>query len=117
MTETSTDSAAKSARLRFELLFATAWILFGLIVLPALIYLVGVRLLGPYPGGAGFGAFFGDFFADLFSGSTRIWVLILGPYVAVMLLRGLLGGIRLGHRERHPPPAIARREPQVEPGP
>ncbi|HSN71650.1 MAG TPA: hypothetical protein VLT59_09065 [Steroidobacteraceae bacterium] len=89
-----TDSTAdhdRSRRGRFELVFAAACLGFGLLVLPALVYWVGVRILGPYSDG-GLGAFYAGLFADLVSASGRAWLLVAGPYVALMLLRFVLFG-------------------------
>jgi hypothetical protein len=75
--------------MRFESIFASLLLAFGLFVLPALVYWVGAALLGPYGTDTGgtLGAFYGDFFSDLASGSVRTWSLVLGPLVVVWLVR------------------------------
>lgn len=73
-------------RLRFELFFALSWIAFGALLLPALVYAVGVTLLGTYTAG-GLGAFYGNLFADLAHGMWAPAALILGPYVILMVAR------------------------------
>lgn len=77
--------------LRFELIFGSIWLAVGLFVMPALVYWVGLALLGPYGGGGGsgngLGTFYGDFFGDLASASGRAWTLALGPLALVSLLR------------------------------
>lgn len=83
---TATDDAARS-RLRFELIFASAWIGFGLLVVPALIYWIGVMLLGPYGERSGLGTFYLDYFRDLAEPTARAWGLLLGPFATVSLLR------------------------------
>lgn len=67
--------------------------------MPALIFYVGIALLGTYGEGqpAGLGSFFGDFFADLASGEVRTWALALGPLVLVSLVRLIFVGVR--HKE------------------
>jgi hypothetical protein len=74
-------------RLRFELIFASLWLAFGLFVLPAIIYMVGTLLLGPYGENQGLGAFYADFFKDLVEPAGRAWILALGPLVVVSILR------------------------------
>ncbi|MET0987081.1 MAG: hypothetical protein ABW034_16925 [Steroidobacteraceae bacterium] len=81
--------------MRFELLFALGWIAFGALLLPALVYVVGVVLLGTYEG-KGLVGFYGNLFTDLISGSWAAVTLVFGPYVILMLARvSLLGR----HRE------------------
>ena len=74
-------------RLRFELIFASLWLAFGLFVLPAVIYMVGTLLLGPYGENQGLGTFYADFFKDLVEPAGRAWILALGPLVVVSILR------------------------------
>lgn len=74
-------------RLRHNLLLGSIWLAVGLFVMPALVYWVGIALLGPYGDGAGIGTFYGNFFADLASGSARAWTLALGPVLLASLLR------------------------------
>ena len=81
---------ASGHRLRFELIFASAWLAFGLFVLPAAIFWVGSAMLGPYgTGDTGMGTFYGDFYGDLAAGSARAWGLALGPLVLASLLRAV----------------------------
>lgn len=61
-------------------------LIFGAVGLPLLVWLSGRTLLGPYANGGMF-AILGDFFALLQSGSIAAWVLLLGPYVLLGLLR------------------------------
>jgi hypothetical protein len=74
-------------RLRFELIIGSVLLALGLFGVPAVVYLVGIKLLGPYGEGAGLGTFYVNFFADLASGTGRAWSLALGPLVAVSLVR------------------------------
>jgi hypothetical protein len=78
---------AKHPRLRKELVLGAACFGFGLFVLPALIYLVGVRVLGAYGGGPHIGAFYGDFFRNLIDGAGRTWFIVVGPYFLLIVVR------------------------------
>jgi hypothetical protein len=60
---------------------------FGLLLLPALIYLVGQQLLGEYRPDGGMGVFYADLYAELATGSPWPWLLVLGPWLAVQMLR------------------------------
>lgn len=80
--------------MREALIFMAAF-LFGLVILPMLIYAAGQLALGPYAhGGASW--LMSDFFAGLASGSLAFWTAALGPYVFLMMGRGLLRLIRRG---------------------
>ncbi len=89
--ESDVDQPARKPRARFELIFASIWLAVGFFVMPALIYLVGTLLLGPYgqteADGGGLGSFYGDFFSDLVEPAGRVWMLALGPLVVISLLR------------------------------
>lgn len=88
-TDDTAPEPTRRNRLRFELTFASAWIGFGLLVLPALIFWVGQLMLGPYGDGdgAGLGTFYLDYFAALAEPSGRAWALLLGPLATIYLLR------------------------------
>ena len=58
----------------------------GLFIVPLLIWVVGRGALGPYPDGGPF-ALLVDFFNGLKSGSPVYWIVALGPYALVMVLR------------------------------
>jgi hypothetical protein len=58
----------------------------GLAVLPLLIWLVGKATLGPYTNG-GLLALWRDFFVALAQGSLAYWLVALGPYLALWVLR------------------------------
>ena len=58
----------------------------GLFVAPFIIWAIGTAVLGPYANGSPF-ALLVDFFTGLKSGSAVYWLVVLGPYVFVMLLR------------------------------
>lgn len=84
----------RSRRLRFELIFASLALAFGLFVLPALIFSVGGALLGPYGEKAGLSKFYVDFYGDLADGAGRAWSLAVGPMVLMYLLRAVFIGVR-----------------------
>ena len=75
----------------------------GLLALPALVYLVGQELLGEYRPGAGMAVFYTDLYSQLGAFSIWAWVLVLGPWLAVQLLRLLW--FPLGALTRRPSPA------------
>jgi hypothetical protein len=75
-------------RLRRELLMV-AWSLgTGLIIMPILVYVVGLLTLGPYASGGWF-ALFIDLYKGLWRGWWAAWSLVLGPLVLVYFIRGI----------------------------
>jgi hypothetical protein len=91
------------SRLRRELILAAAALFVGVAVAAPLVFVVGSRAFGPYAGG-GLGAFMGRFFKGLAAGSTAFWIVALGPYVAVVLIRLLVVlGRRLADTSDTPP--------------
>lgn len=99
-----------NARLRFELIFASVWLAVGLFLVPALIFWVGIVMLGPYgeSTGGGLGDFYADFFGDLASGVGRTWLLALGPLILVTLVRLVFIGVgpKAEPTGDEPPPAV-----------
>ncbi|MBX5459999.1 MAG: hypothetical protein IRZ28_02815 [Steroidobacteraceae bacterium] len=91
--EADTQAAPRRQR---ELLLFLVLLACGLFVMPLLIWLVGRGILGPYTNGGPF-ALLVDFFAGLRTGSPVYWAVVFGPYVFVMLLRGVW---YLARRER-----------------
>jgi len=87
------DSPDSGSRLRLEMIVGSAWLAFGLFVVPAVIYWVGTATLGPYGENAGLSTFYGAFFADLASGAPRAWLLALGPLLLMSLIRLLYIGV------------------------
>ena len=71
-----------------ELLTLALCLAVGLMVMPILIWFVGSAQLGPYANG-GIGALLGDYYLALIKGSLAYWLVALGPYAAVWLLRGV----------------------------
>lgn len=117
-----TDAHPRGHRLRFELIFASLWLAFGLFLLPALIFWVGTLALGSYGENAGLSTFYIDFFADLADASGRAWLLALGPVVLIYLLRAVFIGVQpkpASEEEAFPEPvhrATARPEPKRSSG-
>ncbi|WP_157071730.1 hypothetical protein [Steroidobacter denitrificans] len=95
----SKEYSHRSGRLRFEVTYAAVLLAFGVFVLPALIYGVGVTLLGPYGaegGEAGWGRFYGDFFANLAGPSIQAWAIATGPLLLITMIRGMFLGMNRG---------------------
>lgn len=84
------NDSPKAARVRVkkELIFAALGLAFGFLLLPWLVYLVGQSLFGGYGGGLHkLGSFYGDLFRDLAAANPDSWGLVLGPFIALSLLR------------------------------
>lgn len=96
------DEQRRTHRLRFELIFASLCLAFGLFLLPALIYWVGAALLGPYGENTGLSTFYSDFFGDLADGAGRAWSIALGPLLLIYLLRAIFIGVKADRVEREP---------------
>ncbi|MET0535266.1 MAG: hypothetical protein ABW171_13690 [Steroidobacter sp.] len=114
----------RTHRLRFELIFASVGLAFGLFLLPALIFWVGAALLGPYGEKAGLSTFYVDFYGDLAEGAGRTWSVALGPLLLVYLLRAVFIGVRPKTVDsldgddllpESPPSAPPRRQPAAAP--
>jgi hypothetical protein len=95
---------ALSGTQRALILYALA-LLFGVLIVPLLIWLVGNRVLGPYTQGqnthAGALALLQDFFVGLAHGSAVFWAVALGPLLIVLLLQLFLRGLRALPRAGH----------------
>ena len=94
------DSWAGLPRARRELLVLGAALLFGLLVMPFIVWFAGKRVLGPYTHGddphAGPFSLLVDYFVGLAHGSAVFWLVALGPLVLLLLVRGffaLLGAL------------------------
>ncbi len=102
-------------RLRFELIFASIWLAIGFFVFPAMIYGVGILLLGPYGENAGLGSFYADFFGDLVEPAGRAWILALGPVILISALRLVFFNFRRSSDAEPEPPPPPREHTRVEP--
>ena len=69
-----------------ELLVFAGCLLFGVLLLPVAIYLVGAQVFGDY-GGDGFGGFYGGIFRGVLTGDLVTWFLVLSPYLVWQSLR------------------------------
>jgi hypothetical protein len=87
------DSYLTLPRLLRGLILYGAALLFGVFIVPLLLWLAGNRFLGPYTHGqnlhAGAGALLSDFLVGLGHGSAVFWGVALGPPVLLLLLRVL----------------------------
>lgn len=73
--------------LRRELVWLAVMLPFGFLVLPAIVYAVGVQLLGEYRPEGGMGLFYADLFRALGQGEIWAWLLMLGPWLGILALR------------------------------
>ena len=92
------DSYVTQPRVRRELLIYGVAVLFGLLLMPFLIWIGGSRVLGPYSHGqdthAGPFALFGDYVIGLVHGSAIFWAVALGPALLVLVVRLLVQAYR-----------------------
>lgn len=110
------DDAPRGSRLKIESLWALVGLAFGFLILPALIYGVGAQMLGRYAGGnRGLRSFYNDFFQDLGSGQLNTWILALGPFILLLLLRLIFFRASTVEAERTPPPPAPRPKQRKEP--
>jgi hypothetical protein len=80
--------------LRHEGLILAVTGAFGLLLFPALVYLVGQQLLGEYRPDGGIGRFYADLFAALARPGLWAWLLVLGPWLLLQALRLLIAPLR-----------------------
>jgi hypothetical protein len=74
-------------RWKKELILAAVLIGFGLLVLPYMIYFVGLQIVGTYEGEGGALGLMLAIWAALGRGAWAAWMLVLSPYLVVQLLR------------------------------
>jgi hypothetical protein len=72
--------------LKFEAMTLGLALAFGLLVMPALIYLPGYYILKPYANGGPF-ALYWDFYKSLVELRPSSWIVLVGPFVFLSLLR------------------------------
>jgi hypothetical protein len=91
-------SLRERPRVQRELILFALLTLFGLIVMPFVIWIASNRVLGPYTHGqnlhAGPLALVADYYTGLAHGSAVYWSVALGPAVVVLLIRLFLAGWR-----------------------
>ncbi|HTX25106.1 MAG TPA: hypothetical protein VMD03_10670 [Steroidobacteraceae bacterium] len=76
--------------LRHELILLVGGLAVGALAVPPLLWLAGARELGPYAGG-GVLSIVTNFFRGLETGSFGFWIVAVGPYLMLTLLRALIG--------------------------
>jgi hypothetical protein len=94
----SQDVTGARAVLRRELILLACALAFGVLAVPPLLWLVGARTLGAYPGG-GAGALVANFFRGLASGALGFWFIALAPYLFIIVLRALIALVRAAPRD------------------
>jgi len=87
---TAVRQLAKDRPWALELGAAAVGLLFGLILMPVLIFYTGVATLGRYEG-ASLKQIFANLYEGLAQGSTASWVVFVGPYGLYVLGKGLRG--------------------------
>jgi hypothetical protein len=107
-----TDSHASTPNplpiIRRELILLGIALACGFIGVPLLIWVVGNRILGPYvhtqdpTAGTGPMRLLADFFGGLTHGSIIFWLVGVGPYVLLTLIRVLYGFLRADLRRSSP---------------
>jgi hypothetical protein len=78
-----------------ELALAALGLLFGVGIMPVLIFYAGAATLGRYEG-AGLGRLYHTLFEGLAAGSIASWAVLLGPYGLYVLFKGLRAWWRAG---------------------
>jgi hypothetical protein len=78
-----------------ELALAALGLLFGVGVMPMLIFYAGAATLGRYEG-ASVGHLYHSLFTGLGEASIAAWVVLLGPYGLYVLFKGLRAWWRAG---------------------
>jgi len=71
---------------KFEAMTLGLALLFGLLVMPALIYLPGFYVLKPYANGGIFALYF-DYFKGLVELRPSVWIAVAGPFLFLSLFR------------------------------
>jgi hypothetical protein len=72
--------------LQRELLTLLLCLALGLLLLPAIVYVIGQQVFGPYANG-NYLRLMGDILKALALGSLPVWLFALGPYGAVWMWR------------------------------
>ena len=78
-----------------ELALAAFALLFGVGIMPVLIFYAGAATLGRYEG-ASLGHLYHSLFQGLGEASIASWVVLLGPYGLYLLFKGLRAWWRVG---------------------
>jgi len=80
------DYYISQSRPKFEAMTLGLALLVGLLVMPGLIYLAGSFTLQAYERGGVF-ALYGDFFKGLFELRPSCWIVAMGPFAFLSLVR------------------------------
>jgi hypothetical protein len=83
---------------RRELLWVLIGLVVGLLLLPPLIWLVGSRVFGPYAAG-NTRDLVDHFYRGLGQGQQAPWIVALGPYLAILVLRLTVGAVQAVRRQ------------------
>ncbi|HTB68721.1 MAG TPA: hypothetical protein VK727_21045 [Steroidobacteraceae bacterium] len=83
---------------RRELLWLLIGLVMGLLLLPPLIWLVGSRVFGPYAGG-NTRDLVDHFYHGLGQGQQATWIVALGPYLVILVLRLTVGAVQAVRRQ------------------
>ncbi len=82
---------------RREFLWILIALAVGLILLPPLIWLVGSQVFGPYAAG-GTRDLVDHFFRGLGQGHKAFWIVALGPYLMIVILRFTVAAVQAVRR-------------------
>lgn len=85
--ERSSGQSGPLQRLKNEAFLLIALLALGLWLVPALIFWLGSRVLGPYGDIDTLGAFYIDLFGSLLAGRGIVWLLVTSLYLFLMLIR------------------------------
>ena len=83
---------------RRELLWVLIGLVAGLLLLPPAIWLAGSRVFGPYAGGSA-RDLVDHFYRGLGQGQQGTWIVALGPYLAILVLRLTVAAIQAVRRQ------------------
>jgi hypothetical protein len=75
------------ARYKHELILLGSLLGIGVLVLPFVVYLVGIEIVGPYEGESGPFGLLASILGAVVRGNWAAWVLVLSPYLIVQLTR------------------------------
>lgn len=75
------------AAVKRELVVAASLVGFGVLLLPAAVYVVGSQVIGEYPAEGGIAALTVDIWSSAVRGNLSALILVLSPYGVVQLLR------------------------------
>ena len=84
-------------RLKTEAFLLLVLLALGMWLVPALIFLAGSRILGPYGDIDTLAAFYIDLFGSLLAGRGIVWLLVGSLYLFLSLIRLLTGLWRVIH--------------------